>query len=84
MWICVCGSEEEFLHSKQGEEKTSLWRQETVLTQRADFLIIRDSQPWRGVVMSVFITEGEERSQDMLADLLISWGKMGCYNTLAG
>ena len=42
-----------------------------MLTQRADFLIIRDSQPWGCVVMSVFITQGEERSQDMLADLLI-------------
>ena len=27
--------------------------------------------------MSVFITQGEERSQDIPADLLIGWGKRG-------
>ena len=36
------------------------------------------------VLMSVFITQGEQRSRDTHADLLIGWGKKGSYNTLAG
>ena len=35
--------EKNFLDLKQGVEKTSLLRQETLLTQWADFLIIRES-----------------------------------------
>ena len=34
--------------------------------------------------MSVFITQGEERSQDITAHLLIGWGKMGASDVLAG
>lgn len=34
-----------FPHLEQVEEKTSLLRQETLLTQQADFLLIRESQP---------------------------------------
>ena len=33
--------EKNFAGPKQGEEKTSLLRRETLLTQRADFLLIR-------------------------------------------
>lgn len=40
---CAHGSEEEFPDAKQGGDKTTLLRQEMLLTQRADFLIIRDS-----------------------------------------
>jgi len=34
-------------------------------------------------MVSVFIAQGEVRSQDTPADLLIGW-KEGSYNTLAG
>ena len=48
-----------------------------VLAQREDFLIIREGRPWALVVVSVFIAQGEERSHDTPANLLIGWGKKG-------
>ena len=77
--------EGEFPDSEQGEEKTSVLRQETPLTQQANFLLIRES--WsctHGHVCfySPETKEREERSQDTPADLLIGWGK-GSSNTLA-
>ena len=47
-----------------------------LLGQWDDFLMIRESQLGH-VVMSVFITQGKERSYDTPADLLIGWGKRG-------
>ena len=36
------------------------------------------------VFMSLYIAQGEERSQDIATDLLIVWGKRGLTDTLAG
>ena len=47
-----------------------------LLGQWDDFLMIRESQLGH-VVMSVFITQGKERSYDTPADLQICWGKRG-------
>ena len=73
------GWKKNFPDSKQGEEKTSLLRQETLLTQLADFLRVRESRPQaRGPVCFYgFIPQGEERSGDTPADLPIGWGRRG-------
>ena len=36
------------------------------------------------LVMSVFVAQGEQRSQDTPADLLIGWGKRGLTIHLLG
>ena len=84
--VSACGWKNNFPDSKQ-EEKTSLLKQETLLTQQADFLIIRGSRPWaRG--RSVFIAQKtrkcEERSCHIPVDPLIGLGIMGSSDTLAG
>ena len=78
----ACGWKKNFLDSKQGVEKTSLLRQETLLTQWADFLII-----WaHGHVCfdSPKTKEGKEWSCHTPVDLLMGWGRMGSLNTFPG
>ena len=68
------GWKKNFLLSEQGEEKTNFLRQEMLLTQWADFLLVRKSRP-QVQVMSVFISQGEEGSYDTCA------GWLGAYKT---
>ena len=49
-------------------------RRETLQAQQDDFLLIRESRPLC-MVASVFTVQGEKRSRDTLADLLMGWGK---------
>ena len=69
-----------FLDLNQRVEKASLWRQETLLIQWADFLIIRESRLWaHGHVRfySPKTMDSEEWSCHTPVDLLIGWGGMG-------
>ena len=50
--LCMRVIKKNYPDSKQGEDKTSLLRQEMLLTQGADFLIMRESQPWLSYVLS--------------------------------
>ena len=79
--VSARGWKKNFLDLNQGVEKTSLLRQETLLTQWADFLII-----WaHGHVCfdSPKTKEGKEWSCHTPVDLLIGWGRMGSSTTLA-
>ena len=73
----MCRLEKNFPDSEQGEEKTSLLKKEMLLTQWADFLLIRESRPWGCGCICIYSPEREERSHHIPADLLIGWGKMG-------
>ena len=67
-----------FQISSMVKRKKSLLIIEMLLAQRDNFLIIRESCLHQAMVMSVFITQGEERyHQDIPDDLLIGWGKRG-------
>ena len=71
---------------KQGVEKTSLLRQETLSTQWADFLVIQESPLWshcRVCFYSPKTKECEEWSCYTPVDLLIGWGRVGSSVTLA-
>ena len=79
--------EKNFPDLNQNVEKTSLLRQETLLTQWADFLIIRESQIWvnsRVCFYSPKTKDCEEWSCHTPVDLLVGWGRMGSSDTLAG
>ena len=84
--VSACGWSKNFPDSKQGEEKTSLLRQETLLIQWADFPIIRESQHWtRGHICFYSSgTKSKERSCHTPVDLLVGWGRMGSSDILAG
>ena len=79
LWSVHVGQKKNFPGSEQGEEKVSLLRQETLLIQRANFLIIRESQTQVHVHVFFFYSsetkKREERSQDTPADLLIALEK---------
>jgi len=85
--VSARGWKKNFPDLNQGAETTSLLRQETLLTQWADFLIIRESQPWahgRVCFYSLKMKECEEWFCQTPVDLLIGWGRMGSSDTLAG
>ena len=82
----ACGWKKNFLDSKQGVEKTSLLRQEPLLTQQADFPIIKESQPWAhgGVCFcSPETMVCKKRSCHSPVDLLSGWGRLGSSDTPA-
>ena len=66
--VCARRSEEEILGEKKEE-----------------FMENRNAAGSAGerVGLSVFIAQGEQRSRDTPADLLIGWGKRGLNDTLA-
>ena len=86
--VSARGWKKNFPDLNQGAETTSLLRQETLLTQWADFLIIRESQPWaHGCVCfySPETKEYEEWSWYTPVDLLIGWGRtFGYTSSLVG
>ena len=93
------GWKKNFLDLNQGVEKTSLL-QETLITQWANFWIIRESQLWEHGHVCFYSPKTkkyEEWSCHTLVDLLIGWaewslliqfligwGRMGSPDTLAG
>ena len=66
----------------QGVEKTSLLRLETLFTQWANFLIIREHRLWahgRVYIYSPKSKECEEWTCHTSVDLLIGWEKNGVF-----
>lgn len=86
--VSAHGWKKDFLDLKPGVEKTSLSRQETPLTERADSPTVRESRLWaRGRVCLYGLKTGQSRREGSCrppADLLVGWGRMGSPETLAG
>ena len=84
--VSARGWKKNFPDLKQGVEKTSFLRQEALLTQWADFLIIREGRLWvRGLVCfySPETKECEAWSCHTPVDLLIGWRRMESLDRLA-
>ena len=76
--VSACGRKKNFLYLNQDVEKTSLLRQEALLTQWVNFLIIRESCLWphgRVCFYSPETKECGEWSCHTLVDLLTGWGR---------
>lgn len=59
--LCTWVGKKNFLDSRQGEEKTNLLRPETLLTQLANFLIIREKWLWEWVFVYFYSPGIKER-----------------------